>query len=52
VEELLKNHPMDSDSESEEGYSSFGSDSGEDGDDEDLDIASYDETVDNKDAWR
>jgi hypothetical protein len=52
VEELPTNHPMVSDSESEEEYMNSSSDSGEDEDDKDFDIASYDDTVDTRDAWR
>jgi hypothetical protein len=51
-EELLINSPMDSDWESEGGYMSSSTDSGDDGDDEDFDITNYDESVDDIDAWR
>ena len=51
VEEVPANPPSDNDSESKEAYSISSSNLGEDGDDEDFDIASYDETVDTWDAW-
>ena len=51
-EEVPTNHPEDSDSELEEAYLNSSSISREDGDDEDFDISSYDETVDFCDTWR
>ena len=52
VEKVPINHAGNSDSESEEALSNFSSDSGEDVDDEDFDLAIYDESADTWDAWR
>ena len=52
VEEVQINHPRNSDSESEEAYSNSSSNSGENADDEDFDLASYNESADTWDAWR
>ena len=51
VEEVPINYPRNSDSESEEAHSNSSSDSGEDADDEDFDLAGYDESADTWDAW-
>ena len=51
VEKVPINHPKNSDSESDEVHSNSSSDSGEDADDEDFDLASYDESADTWDAW-
>ena len=52
VEEAPTNYPRGFDSESEGTSSVSSSDSGEDADDEDFDIASYDERTDFWNAWR
>ena len=52
VEEVPIDHPRNSDSESEDAHSNSSSDSGEDANNEDFDLASYDESADTWDAWR
>jgi hypothetical protein len=51
-EELLTTHSMDSNWESEGGYMSSSTDSGDEGNDEDFYVTNYDESADIMDAWR